>query len=426
MNDPATTAAHAAAAVLAQLGPGAADQVDVAVGAYVWGEALVQGLLPRLRAGGFRGRIILGGPQISYAPAGLESLYPDADVFVRGYGEAALGALAVTPGKPEIRGVHYAGEVDRVETADVDLEALPSPWLDGAGPAPGAFVRWETQRGCPYRCSFCQHREAGARLDRRRLASERLDREIDLFLAAGVRDIAVLDPIFNLGRDAVRILERFADAGFTGRLSLQVRAETLTPAFLDAAARVHARLELGLQTIHAAESLAIDRGNQLPKVDRALSMIRARGLDHEVSLISGLPHQTLASFEASVGWCLERRVPVIKAFPLMLLRGTALEGERDRWGPVDSGGPMPMVVSVEFVLARGRARDGPALGRAQGHRGPAPRDPGGAPADRRRAAGEKEPDRGRWMPGVPHPAAARPLLEGEGSASARRPEVPLA
>jgi len=156
-------------------------------------------------------------------------------------------------------------------------------------------------------------------------------------------------------------------------------------------------------------------------------MIRARGLDHEVSLISGLPHQTLASFEASVPWCLERRVPVIKAFPLMLLRGTALEGERDRWGLVDSGGPMPMVVasnsfSGEDGLAMGRLSD--ALKATEG------RHPGTLEELRGIAdglqAGEKEPDRGRWMPGVPHPAAARPLLEGEGPVSARRPKVPLA
>jgi hypothetical protein len=43
------------------------EDVDLAIGAYVWAESLIQQVLPLVRDGGFRGRIILGGPQISYA-----------------------------------------------------------------------------------------------------------------------------------------------------------------------------------------------------------------------------------------------------------------------------------------------------------------------------------------------------------------------
>jgi hypothetical protein len=39
---------------------------DLGIGAYVWNESYIQRLLPALRAAGYRGRIILGGPQISY------------------------------------------------------------------------------------------------------------------------------------------------------------------------------------------------------------------------------------------------------------------------------------------------------------------------------------------------------------------------
>ena len=82
----------------------------------------------------------------------------------------------------------------------------------------------------------------------------------------------------------------------------------------------------------------------MEKVDRALRAVRRLNIDHEVSLIFGLPLQTLASFGESVRWCLDRRVPVIKAFPLLLLRGTTLDMERSKWGLVDGGGQMPMVV----------------------------------------------------------------------------------
>jgi hypothetical protein len=394
VNDARTDAARIADAVLAEL-PGQAADTDVAFGAYVWGEALLPSVIRALRAAGFAGRIILGGPQISYAGAGLEAAYPGVDVFVRGYGEAALVRLARSRGRWPIPGVHYAGDADRVAQASADLEALPSPYLSGAIPLAGQpFIRWETQRGCPFRCAFCQHREPGARLHRRALGLPRIEAEIDSFCASGVRDIAVLDPIFNLAPHATGVLERFAGHGFTGRLSLQCRAEAVDLAFLEAAAALDVRLEFGLQTIHDDEGRAIERRNHVDRVDTTLGQVRARGIAHEVSLIFGLPLQTLASFEASVAWCLEREVPVIKAFPLLLLRGTALDRERARWGLVESGGPMPMVVrSSHFDLDdwRAMARLSEALRLTEGRH---PRDLGAL----RSLAATLEPDLLRWAP----------------------------
>jgi radical SAM superfamily enzyme YgiQ (UPF0313 family) len=57
-----------------------------------------------------------------------------------------------------IEGVKYAGEPFFGKSANVNLEALPSVYLENII-KPQRFIRWETQRGCPFRCSFCQHKE---------------------------------------------------------------------------------------------------------------------------------------------------------------------------------------------------------------------------------------------------------------------------
>lgn len=373
----------------------AADAVDVAIGAYVWAESIIMRLLPRLRELGFRGRIILGGPQISYANAGVARTYPEADVLVRGYGEQVLRELARTPEPIRLPGVLHAGSIDTVGQATAEIDALPSPWLTGSIPVAGQrFVRWETQRGCPFRCAFCQHREPGARLRRRDFDEDRVAAEIDLFCRAGVQDIAVLDPIFNVGPQALRVLERFQRRGFTGRLSLQCRAESLRPDFLALAQRLDVRMELGLQTTNEGESVAIDRRNDITKVDAALEQLRGMGIAHEVSLIFGLPLQTLESFVESVDWCLRRRVPVIKAFPLLLLRGTKLDRERARWSLEEDGGPMPMVVAsstFDRVDQRRMARIAEALARTEG------RHPGSV-VELLREVGGVEAEEGRWRP----------------------------
>jgi hypothetical protein len=351
VNDPASRVGAAVGAILGAAGGvgagenGEADVADVAIGVYVWNEALVQRLLPALRSAEFRGRIILGGPQISYAGAGVEHLYPDADVFVRGPGEDALVALALDRGRASIAGVHFRGEPDRAEQSVVNLQVLPSPWMEGIIPLNGGqrFIRWETQRGCQFQCTFCQHREAGRGRPVGRLPMERLLAEIDLFCRAEVEEIAVLDPVFNQGA-AEEILRAFAARGFGGRLSLQCRAELIDDGFLDAAAGLDVSLELGLQTVEPGEFRAVGRPNHLGKIDQVLAELRRRGIDHQVSLIFGLPLQTLRSFLRSVEWCLERQVPVVRAFPLLLLRGTPLERDRERWGLVTDGEPMEMVV----------------------------------------------------------------------------------
>lgn len=374
---------------------GCDSSVDIAIGAYVWAEVLLQKVLPLLRRRGFAGRIILGGPQISYSPAGIAAMYPDADVFVRGYGEAALVQLACSLGKPPIPGVHYRGEPELCDQAEVDLRTLPSPFLNGVIPlSRQKFVRWETQRGCPFRCAFCQHREAGAQLKRRDLEQQRILAEIDLFCRSGVDDIAVLDPIFNANPHATAVLQRFVDNGYRGKLALQCRAEMTTPAFLAAAAPLHVNLEFGLQTVHDHESRAIGRANNIAKVDIALRDVRKLGLRHEVSLIFGLPQQSLASFEQSVSWCLERRVPVVKAFPLLLLRGTPLAQNRDQWGLRDDGSAMAKVLSSNSFTHDEwlkMARLSEALSATEGSH-PA------SLAELRLLAGDIEPRQERWMP----------------------------
>lgn len=177
------------------------------------------------------------------------------------------------------------------------------------------------------------------------LPESRIMKEIALFCDQQVESIAVLDPIFNISPMATRVLAAFVERRFRGRITLQCRAEIITPEFLAKASKLNVTLEFGLQTIHNAESMATNRHNKIDAVDRTLSEVRRLGIDHEVSLIFGLPNQTLTSFKESVKWCLARRVPVIKAFPLMLLRGTQLELDAPRWGLRESTHAIPFVIS---------------------------------------------------------------------------------
>jgi len=189
--------------------------------------------------------------------------------------------------------------------------------------------------------------EPGARLVRRELGRARLHDEIAAFAAGRVRRIAVLDPIFHENPDrAVGLLHEIRRAGVRAQLSLQGRFELVDEAFLDAVSALPVVLEFGLQTVHEREASAIKRPNRMDRVSLVIDRLRARMIPFEVSLIYGLPLQTAESFAESVKWCLERGVPRVRAWPMMLLRGTPLYIERERWGFVESVGErIPIVVA---------------------------------------------------------------------------------
>lgn len=323
----------------------AGPDVLVGIGCYVWNEAETRHLLRALAEHG-GSDVVLGGPQVSFVEAGdLAWRYPTARWFVRGAGEAAMVDLALGQAQHGVHGLFDATESDHGRRFDGELDALPSPWLTGVIEV-GEKVRWETQRGCVYRCSFCQHREPDKRHRRRDIHQDRVTAELERFAASDVQRISVLDPIFHQDHArAVRILRAARALGITARISLQCRFELVKPEFLDALQGLDVTLEFGLQTVQEAEWKAIQRRNLLHRIEPAMAELGRRGIDYEVSLIFGLPEQTLASFLGSVQWCLDRGAPRVLAFPLMLLRGTPMQAERHRWALRESDAPIPEVTS---------------------------------------------------------------------------------
>jgi hypothetical protein len=309
----------------------------VGIGAYIWNEPVTQKLTEVIH-NTTSAPVVLGGPQISYAEVGtLEEHYPYANIFVRGNGEQAMVALAKGE-SPEQLGIHFAGGTDQGKKSETALEELASPWLTEVL-KPGKSVRWETMRGCPFRCSFCQHRESGNRfkLSEQQLDYERIVKEARLFARAGVERISILDPIFHLDtKRTVDLLTLFKEVGLTAQLALQCRFESVKDEFIDALEGLNVVLEFGLQTTNLEEGKAIGRPNRLDMAERVIEKLKARNIPFEVSLIYGLPKQTLASFRQSLSWCWDQQVPTIRAWPLMILRGTPLDTQREQFGLIES------------------------------------------------------------------------------------------
>lgn len=302
------------------------EDIDfVAISAYIWNEYLTNDLINYLRIDlGYSGNIILGGYQISYSSS-PENEYPDCQYYVSGYAEQSL--LKILIEKTELKRI----------SSTVNFLEIPSPYLKGELPInkKQEMVRLETKRGCPYSCSFCAHRD----LTTKRVYKHDLDKvykEIAYFCEKSVGKVNIIDPIFNMGTDYLSILSEMCRINFSSLVSMQVRFELIKgdrgKLFLDLCENLNTRLEFGLQTALLSESKLINRQNNQEVIERVMKELKTRGLSYEISLIYGLPNQTLDSFQYSIDFAFNNGCENVTAYPLMLLKGTELYEQKQSFG----------------------------------------------------------------------------------------------
>lgn len=321
----------------------------IALGAFVWNEPHIKKIIWLLRKQmNYKQKILLGGPQVTYALRGtLEKYYPGVDFFIRGYAENSLNQLLIflssksSQNLNTITGLHTAGSIDLgLQSAQSnELEILPSPFLGKVLDVNRTFIRWESQRGCPFRCSFCQHRDNYT--SRHGLCIKRIQSEIELFCdkkLSKVNDIAVLDPTFNSGKSYLTVLDLFRKNGYQGKLALQTRMEMISLDFMEKIEKLNEQgakviLECGIQSVINKEMKIIKRLNNLKKIEQISQKLHERSIEFEVSLIFGLPEQNLESFKKSIDFCIQNiKANKIDAWPLMILRGTELDQKKKLFG----------------------------------------------------------------------------------------------
>ncbi|MDP3148200.1 MAG: B12-binding domain-containing radical SAM protein [Ignavibacteria bacterium] len=300
----------------------------IAISAYIWNEYFINEFINHIRKLGFTGKIILGGYQITHADIKeLPVLYPDTQIFVIGYAEQALMKL-------------FLGQVSLKFPlflySEVDFSELPSPYLTNEINVPfgSTMIRLETKRGCVYRCSYCAHRN----LAQNKIFHFPIDKtvnEISFISEKQVKRVNILDPIFNVGNEYLQIMKEIIKKNKSTTYTLQSRFEKIKGLegneFLDLCESGSFHLEFGLQTIDLKEAKVLNRKNDLRQIDETLNQLKHRKISYEISLIYGLPMQTFDSFKRTIEYTLSKGCRTIKAYPLILLRGTELFYERNKW-----------------------------------------------------------------------------------------------
>jgi anaerobic magnesium-protoporphyrin IX monomethyl ester cyclase len=257
--------------------------------------------------------LVAGGPYASGAPREVMQDCPTLDLLVAGEGEEIfldlLRAMIHGYGLKDVKGLFYRGldgsichSGAREQNPNIDSLGFPNwekfdfrPYenLLSIAPVKRKTALLLTSRGCPYRCTYC-HELFQKRLRVR--SAEHVVAELELLHGMGVKDIAVIDDIFNL--DNKRVLQIF-DLIAKKNLKMNfyfpngLRADQMPTQVIDA------MVEGGTaQFVYALESGSdriqkfIKKRLNLEKFDQTLSYTLSKNVMVDVFLMAGFPGET--------------------------------------------------------------------------------------------------------------------------------------
>ena len=293
--------------------------------------------------------VIHGGPSCPKYEADAERFLRTygafAHVLVRGEGEATfcelLDALAAQPldlaALADVAGLSFCDPTDGtvVRTPDrdriVDLNQLPSPYLTGEFDhiAPAAWSNngaLETNRGCPYGCTFCDW--GAATMSRIRMFDQdRVKAEVEWLAGRQVVDIFVTDANFGITSRDVETATWIASVkhrtGYPEVLSWMPAKNTtkhLTQIYdILIEEKIMSAASLSLQTLDEATLAAIDRSNISTEHFIELATdLRRRGIPLQSDLMLGLPGQTYGSYRADLQVMFDLEI-LPRTWPVLLL-----------------------------------------------------------------------------------------------------------
>jgi hypothetical protein len=308
----------------------------VAVPLYSWNRQTMLGVCRALKQHSPTIILTAGGPEATADPTGV--LEQGAlDAVIQGEGEITFRQLVEhlleSDGLTLLPGLSLATETGiqhGPKRPFADPLDLPSPWLTGVLQA-GQGVLWEVARGCPFKCSYCFDSLGSSTV--RRLPMERLAAELDLFSAAGVGQIWVLDSSFNVptmrGKELLSLLAGRAPGI---HVHLEAKIEHLDSELIQMTALLPCSLQVGLQSTQPQVLRAIHRPLDIDIYTKQLEELSEAGVTFGIDLIFGLPLDDLSGFRDSLTIALSCRPNHIDVFPLAVLPGTELFDQKAEFG----------------------------------------------------------------------------------------------
>ena len=323
----------------------ASDPDLVGFSMYVWNRTQTLAIAALLKAAKPGLIVFAGGAEATADTSGVLA-DPSMDFVLPGEGEELI-----VEAMRHLLGGATAGDIAAwAKPSPVkDLAVLPSPFLDGTlQPEDYGGALWELSRGCPFTCDFCY--EARGTAGTRRIPLARVEAELELFEARGLREVFVLDPTFNYHKvQAKQVLRLIAAKAPHIHFFFEVRSEFLDREMADLFAALHCTLQIGLQSAHDDVLRNISRTFDQGDFEAKILLLHEAGVPYGFDLIYGLPGDSLEGFRASVDFAMSLVPNHLDIFRLSVLPGTRLSETAVGLGLLhDARNPYSVIASPTF------------------------------------------------------------------------------
>lgn len=335
---------------------------------YIWNMKLVRWLLAGLRELRPDAHYLLGGPQVmnhatTYLTAGLDNVY-----ICNGEGEKTslelirqLSSKAPDLGKVPGLSFRSGDEIVTTESAPriQNLMEIPSPFLTGVfDRCEYSFAIMETNRGCPFRCTFCYW---GAATNSRvhKFEEERIKAELSWISENRFSGIFIADANWGLSARDVALTEHIVQCSEETGYPIVVhmaaaknrpdRMAQITEIFVRGGLMV--TQPISLQTLNSSALEMVDRQNIREETYVGLQrLLREKRISSYVELIWPLPGETLQSFKEGLTRLCRLYADTIIVYPQLMLHNTPMYGQREVLGIQTEEVPSD-VAEAEVVLA---------------------------------------------------------------------------
>ncbi|MEK7790073.1 MAG: radical SAM protein [Deltaproteobacteria bacterium] len=271
---------------------------------------------------------VFGGPQVPDRSEIFLREQASVDIVCHGEGEKVFSAILeqYLTGKWDIvPSISYINDEDRFIQHQrgpriPDLSEVPSPFLSqtfdplmDAYPHEKWIVMWETNRGCPFKCTFCDWGSAIA-AKVYKFNSERLFRDIDWFSENKIEFVFCCDANFGIFPRDLEIVQYMAKNkakyGYPQAFSVQNTKNSTEKSYEIQKALADAGLNKGvtlsLQSTDDRVLEHIKRSNIKSSVYRELQQkFTAENIETYTDIILGLPEETYESFVEGVSSVIE-------------------------------------------------------------------------------------------------------------------------
>lgn len=328
---------------------------------YVWNRTITHAAAKIARKQNPDSIIIFGGPE---APSDAETFlrkYPYVDFIVYGEGEQTFLELtkALREGRDllEVESIAFLHNGKYFKTSkrkQMDLELVRSPYLTGIFDHIASQTKKydficgiETNRGCPYRCSFC-YWGGYTNSKIRPFNIEKVKGELEWFASNDIPLLWLLDANFGVLKRDDDIVDFIVDlrkkTGLPRTMYINW-AKNSNERIIDISRKLQKNkltqyTLLSPQSTNPATLEAIDRENISPKhLDKMHAEYIKYNLSTLMELIVPLPEETVDSFTEGLKYAVARRAS-LRVYPSLFLTNSPMEKDREKYGIVTQEVPV--------------------------------------------------------------------------------------